>query len=152
MPEIRKIRRSDEAAVKALIHGVLENEFPGDSRAYSYEDLDDLVDHYDGKGEVFFVAEKDGRLVGTVGIKRDGPETAMLRRIFVEKRHRGKGYGEKLLDAAIRFCTEQKYDRITFRGTNRMQTAIQLCTKKGFETDGISELGDLDLVILSKKL
>ena len=150
--QIRQIRQSDELEVKELIHEIMESEFPGDSRAFAYDDLDGLVAHYNGKGEVFFVAELAGRLVGTVGIKQDSPDTALLRRVFVAKKHRGKGFGAKLMDAAIQFCMEHDYKTVMFHGTNRMRAAVQLCRNKGFVTDAISELGDFDLAVLSKKL
>jgi GNAT superfamily N-acetyltransferase len=149
---IRQIRQSDEQVVKEFIHGIMETEFPGDSSAFAYDDLDDLVDHYGGKGEVFFVAEEKGRLVGTVGIKRDTPDTALLRRIFVDQEHRGKGHGVKLLDAAIEFCRKNGYKTMMFHGTNRMRAAMQLCRKNGFVTNEISELGNFDLAVLSKTL
>lgn len=152
MVEIRKIKRRDEPAVKQLIHDIMESEFPGDSAAYAYDDLDKLAAHYGGKREVFFVADDGGRLIGTVGIKEDSPDTALLRRIFVDKQSRGKGLGRRLLQAAVEFCKEHDYKTVMFHGTNRMKTAVELCRKNGFVTDGISQLGPFDLVVLFRKL
>jgi GNAT superfamily N-acetyltransferase len=78
------------------------------------------------------VIEDNGEVVGTVGVKEDAKETALLRRLFVDLKHRKKGYGTELLDKAIDFCREKGYRRVYFRCTDRMNDAMKLCLKKGF--------------------
>ncbi|NQT92697.1 MAG: GNAT family N-acetyltransferase [Lentisphaerae bacterium] len=140
------------ADVRTLITDIMDGEFSPVSEAYQYNDLHDPLQHYGGEREVFLVAEKDDEIVGTVAIKEDGPDTALLRRIFVKKEFRGKGYGDSLLNEAIDFCLAHKYRRVAFRGTDRMQTALRLCLKKGFAEDDVAELGGVSLVVLSRPL
>ena len=98
------------------------------------------------------MAEKDGKIIGTVAIKEDGPHSALLRRIFLRKEYRGKGYGATLLNKAVEFCFEHNYTNIVFRGSNKMQNALQLCLKNGFQPKDMLDLGDLKLSILVRDL
>jgi GNAT superfamily N-acetyltransferase len=150
--EIRQIKAEDINDVRKLIDDVMEGEFSKEKAAYAYNDLDDPSIHYGGERETFLVAEEDGIIVGTVAIKQDGPDTALLRRIFVRREYRGKGYGERLLSKAMEFCFANNYKNVTFRGTDRMQNALKLCLKNGFERETVADLGDFNLVALSKKL
>lgn len=152
MIKIRKIKANDAEEVKSLIEGIMHGEFTAESKAYAYNDLDDIVAHYGGKRETFLVAEEDGKIVGTVAIKEDDNNSALLRRIFLHKDYRGKGYGAELLAEATKFCLDHGYRTVQFKGTNRMQNALQLCLRNGFEQDDLMELGDFDLVMLSKRL
>ncbi len=152
MVQIRKICSEDTPQVKALICEILEKEFPDQSRAYSAHDLDDPLHYYGGDKDVFLVAEKDAQIVGTVAIKEDAPDTALLRRVFLNKKFRGQGYGEKLLQKAIDFCFSHGYQNITFRGTDEMRAAFQLCLKKGFQETNTALLQDIRLHVLTKRL
>lgn len=152
MVNIRRIQSDDTEGVKNLIKGIMDGEFSKESDVYTYQDLDNPVEHYGGKRDIFLVAEKDGEIIGTVAIKEDGSDSALLRRIFVHKNWRGKGYGELLLSRAMEFCFEHNYKNVTFRGTDRMQTALKLCLKNGFKQENVAEVGDFRLIVLSRKL
>lgn len=149
---IRKICSRDTPQVKQLICGILNKEFASAHQVYDGPDLDDPVCYYGGPKDVFLVAEKDGVIIGTVAIKEDASDTALLRRIFLNKAFRGKGYGEKLLQKALAFCFEQHYQNVTFRGTAGMQAALQLCLKEGFEETGVTDVNEFKLHVLTKCL
>lgn len=149
---IRKICPRDTPQVKQLIRGILDKEFTTEHQAYASPDLDDPVRYYGGQKDIFLVAEKDGAIIGTVAIKEDAPDTALLRRIFLNKEFRGKGYGEKLLQKALAFCFEQQYQNVTFRGTATMQAALQLCLKEGFKETDVAEMNAFKMRVLTKRL
>ncbi len=149
---IRKIVPRDAPQVRQLINGILDKEFAAEHQAYGGPDLDDPACYYGGPKDVFLVAEKDGIIIGTVAIKEDAPDTALLRRIFLNKDFRGKGYGEKLLQKALAFCFEHNYHNITFRGTANMQAALQLCLKQGFKETDVAEMNEFTMHVLTKRL
>lgn len=130
---LRMFSKKDANGVKDLILSILEKEYPFDKNAYSDSDLYRIDEVYGGKKDSFMVIEEDGDIVGTVGIKEDSPESALLRRLFVDLKHRRKGYGSELLNKAIEFCKEKNYKRIAFRCTDRMKDAMNLCLSKGFK-------------------
>lgn len=152
MVSIRRIRSDDVGDVKNLINSIMRGEFPKESKVYAYRDLDDPTDHYGGDRDIFLVAEKAGKIVGTVAIKEDSSDSALLRRIFVHRDFRGQGYGEKLLSKAMEFCFDHNYKNVTFRGTDKMQTALKLCLRNGFKQEDVAEVGDFRLIVLSRKL
>jgi len=139
---LRKFRPQDSKGVKDLILTILTREYPFDHSAYSDSDLDKIAETYSGPKDSFLVVEENGEVAGTVGIKEDSAEDALLRRLFVDPRHRKKGYGSKLLDEAIKFAREKSYKRIFFRCTDRMGAAMKLCRSKGFkEKDSLEVSG-----------
>lgn len=131
--EVRKYRPEDSASARDLILSILKKEYPFDQSAYSETDINDISGTYSGKDNAFFVAEKHGDIIGTVGIKKDADDTALLRRFFVNENFRKQGLGTKLLKKAINFCKTHKYRQIIFRATDRMVHAMNLCKKMGFE-------------------
>lgn len=152
MVQIRKICPEDAEQVKSLIQHILNTEFAIESKAYECHDIEDPVRYYNGKRDIFLVAEKNGKIVGTVAIKADSQNTALLRRIFVSKEFRGKGYGDKLLQKAMEFCFDHNYQTVTFRGTDTMNNALRLCLKQGFEEEDIAISDEFKMCVLTKKL
>ena len=134
MHTLRAFAKTDVSGVRELILSILTKEYPFDKSAYSDSDLTKIDEVYGGERDSFFVieAEKDG-IVGTVGIKEDSKDGALLRRLFVDLKHRKLGYGTELLSRAIEFCKDKKYKSISFRCTDRMKDAMNLCISKGFQ-------------------
>jgi GNAT superfamily N-acetyltransferase len=140
--ELRPFRQKDAEGVKELILTILEKEYPFDRSAYSDSDLSRIAETYGGPKDSFFVVEEDGEIVGTVGVKGETEADALLRRLFVDVKHRSRGYGSALVDTAIDFCRKKGYKRVFFRCTDRMSNAMKLCMKKGFrETEKLEVSG-----------
>ena len=150
--QIRAAKTADGPHVLHLVSTILSSEFPADQAAYAIEDLQKLHETYKGPNSTFLVAEEDGRIVGTCGIKAESPQTAILRRLFVDPGYRGKGVGKDLLDAALLFCRAQHFREIVIRTSTRMDKAIALCRSKGFEEEGRWTLGDVTLIRFRMRL
>lgn len=139
---LRAYKNSDAANVKELILGILAGEYPFDKSAYSDSDLDKVGETYGGKRDAFFVIEEGSQIAGTVGVKMETEDTALLRRLFVDVKRRHRGYGSELIGKAIDFCRKHGYGKICFRCTDRMSDAMKLCVKNGFkETETLSVSG-----------
>ena len=139
---LRAYEKDDAENVKKLILGILTGEYPFDKSAYSDSDLERIGQTYGGEKDAFFVIDEASQIAGTVGIKMETNDTALLRRLFVDVKKRRHGYGTELIDKAIDFCRKKNYGKICFRCTDRMSDAIKLCAKKGFkETDTLSVSG-----------
>lgn len=152
MISIRKIKPADNAQVRELIDEIMRDEFGASAQAYARHDLDDPAAYYSGAKDVFLVAEKDGKIIGTVAIKEDSPDTALLRRVFVRREFRGKGYGDRLMRSALKFCFARHYQNINFRGTDKMQKALKLCLKQGFHEENIVATDAFRMFVLTKKI
>lgn len=136
----------DAEPVRALIGGILAQEFPAETGAYPAADLAHVASAYGGPREVFWVAEVQGQLVGTCAVKDEGAEGALLRRLFVHPQHRARGIGARLVDAAIAHCRRQGFRDLTIRTSNRMQQAMALCVRRGFREEERLALGPVQLV------
>ena len=138
---LRPFKKEDSGGVKELILAILAKEYPFDRSAYSDSDLDRIQEVYGGGRDAFFVAEDEAGIAGTVGVKGETGDDALLRRLFVDVKHRRRGYGTGLLDKAIEFCKSRHYKRVYFRCTDRMADAMRLCLKKGFKEVETLEVG-----------
>lgn len=130
--EARTYKPEDSQGVKNLILSILEKEYPFDRSAYRDTDINDVSGTYCGENNAFFVIEKDKKIVGTVGIKMETDQRALLRRLFVDEAYRKQGFGTALLKKAIEFCKSKNYKEMVFRATDRMKQAMNLCKKMGF--------------------
>ncbi len=138
MIKMRQMRQEDNSAVKSLISSIMNDEFVESAKSYTTDDLENTFEHYNGKNDAFYVAEgTGGKIVGTVGIKNDGPHTALLRRLFLAKEFRGKGNGSRLIQQALDFCKNHGYKKVIFRGTGAMTSAYKTCLKNGFKENDI---------------
>lgn len=143
---IRPSLSSDVPQVTQLVTSILKKEFSEDQAAYPTDDLERLSEMYAAPDNIFLVAEEDHRIVGTCGVKTDSRKTAILRRLFVDPAHRGKGVGADLLKKALVFCRERGFREVIIRTSNRMEAAVRLCRAQGFQEDGHWTLGNATLV------
>ena len=150
--ETRPYSAKDSLGVKKLILSILQKEYPFDQAAYKDTDIQDISGTYGGKGNAFFVIEKNGEIVGTVGLKQDSGASVLLRRLFVGESSRGKGCGTSLLKTAVDFCKDAKYKKIIFRATDRMASAINLCKKHGFKKEESLEVSGFHIHTFAKTL
>ena len=123
---IRRFNIKDQGQVKKLITGILANDFAMDQKAYPHYDLDSIPKVYGGAREVFFVGENEGHVIGTAAVKEESRDTAILRRLFVSPKYRGKGYGRILIEKALGFCGEKGYREVIFHASNTMKAAMEL--------------------------
>jgi len=150
---MRRVRQEDNSAVIKLINSIMNDEFNESVQTYDTDDIEDICSHYEGRSDVFYVAEEPGAgIIGTVGIKNDGPFTALLRRLFLKKEFRGKGYGSELVRCAVDFCRKQGYKKIIFRGTSAMSGAYKTCLKNGFSEKEIFDLPNAKMFVLERSL
>ena len=88
--------------------------------------------HLDPSCERFWIAEKDGEVVGCVGIVREDETTARLRTMYVEPTARGLGLGRRLVDTCISFCRDAGYSAIVLWTLGVLDTARALYASAGF--------------------
>lgn len=149
---LRTFKKEDANGVKELILGILTKEYPFDRSAYSDSDLDKIGEVYGGTRDSFFVIEDAGEVAGTAAVKEESGQEALLRRLFVDLKHRKRGYGSELLDNAIAFCRSKGYKKIYFRCTDRMSDAMNLCLNKGFKESESLEVSGFKIHKLEMKL
>ena len=82
-------------------------------------------------GQIFFVVDEGG-VRGTCAVIRHDGETLELAKMAVDPSARGRGYGDRLIDAAIALAREVGARRIMLVSNTRLGPALALYRKHGF--------------------
>ncbi|MFH2139138.1 MAG: GNAT family N-acetyltransferase [Candidatus Omnitrophota bacterium] len=150
--KIRKAKKEDRKQIYTLITSVLKKEFGLNEATYPEADLADVTKAYGGKKDIFFVAVIGNTIIGTIAVKEDDKNTALLRRISVSPEFRGIGLGKNLIIKAIEFCQKQGYRIVNFRSTEKMEAANSLCQKNGFKIRASMDIGHTTILKLTRRL
>ncbi|MFQ6123244.1 MAG: GNAT family N-acetyltransferase [Candidatus Heimdallarchaeota archaeon] len=115
--------------VYASEHGY-DHTFEG---AYVARSFAEFVESYNPRNDRLWVAEKEGQVVGSIGIVGRLKDKAQLRWWLVHPRCRGLGLGKVLLEEAIEFCKTRPYKTIYLWTVNDLAAAIHLYKAAGFQ-------------------
>lgn len=83
--------------------------------------------------ESCWVADKGGRILGSVFVVEEDAETAKLRMLYVEPEARGLGLGAKLVGEVIQFAQRAGYRRLTLWTNDNLTAARRVYEKAGFK-------------------
>ena len=137
---IRRYTGADHAAVRDLFIRVNRELAPPTMRD-AFEDyivrslqdeIDRLSDYYAGKQGEFFVAMEGETLVGMFGLEGLGIASAELRRMYVEKAHRGSGLARAMLAQAEQSCRDAGTRLLALSTSELQQAALAFYRKSGY--------------------
>jgi putative acetyltransferase len=134
--EVRFVHASDVSAVIQLIAETLGEfglEFGKGST--TDDELRELPDSYEARGAAFWVADRDGELIGTCGVVPLSPETFELRKMYLRPAVRGLGVGTRLLDVAVAWSRDRGAARLVLDTVEEMTRAIAFYEAHGFTRD-----------------
>ena len=100
-----------------------------------------LMQH-DPARERFWIAERDGQILGCVGLTRESGQRARLRLLFVEPSARGLGLGRRLVRTCLAFAREAGYAEVVLWTVSVLDAARRIYAEEGFEKIG-AEASDL---------
>jgi putative acetyltransferase len=116
------------------------------------EVLGDPVKHVIAPGgQIFFVVE-DGAVRGTCAVMPHGSDGFELAKMAVDPSAQGRGYGDLLMRAAIRFAREAGARHLSLVSNTRLAPAIRLYRKYGFVEVPISGTSGYDRVDIEMRL
>ncbi|MEA1907095.1 MAG: GNAT family N-acetyltransferase [Euryarchaeota archaeon] len=131
--------RSMTSAVKELVLDVLSEE------GFEYDpakdfDLDKIEEYYLQNHGIFYTGVVDDTIVGTSAVRRINDGTCEIKRIYIRKDFRGRGFGNALLIQALKFA-EENYSTVILKTDAQLKDAINLYLRNGFsvikEEDGV---------------
>ncbi len=95
-------------------------------------DIRDLATVYLLNRGTFHVIDIEGRIRGSIGVRRWSDDIAELKRLYVDRTCRSKGFGGALCLAALQDATELGYHALRLDTTRKSVAAIGLFQKLGF--------------------
>ena len=102
--KIRFAKRSDEQICQELIETTMRWE--GKTKGFYKEDVSNIDQYFVTSGGCFLVAEKDGVIVGTLGMKKIGSFLGFMKRFYVHPDLHGQGIGKMLLQVMVEWMNE----------------------------------------------
>ena len=130
----RHYAAADEDAVITHILSIQRDEFGIPITAEDQPDLRAVAEVYQPGTGGFWVAEREGRIVGTIGLIGFGDRQGAVRKMFVaeEARGAGQGVGAKLLAVMVDHARAQRLAAITLGTLDMLQAARRFYEKNGF--------------------
>jgi N-acetylglutamate synthase-like GNAT family acetyltransferase len=132
---IARYAPGDEHGILELIVTIQREEFQLEITVQDQPDLMQIPSFYQAGTGDFWVARKDGEVVGTIGLKDIGHQEAALRKMFVAGPCRGREFGvaRQLLECLIVEAKARGVKRIYLGTTARFLAAHRFYEKHGFE-------------------
>ena len=132
MFKIREYKNIDYQQLVEMISTVLAEfemslDFEGPDK-----DLQELQNVYFSNNGVFFIAQLDSKIIGSVAISKIDDEKCELRKLYILKEHRNRGFGQILLDKAIDFALSNGYRKMELEVSQKHKQAISLYEQAGF--------------------
>lgn len=118
----------------AYLHGRLYDrkyQFGPIFEYYVMKGLTEFMMNSDG-GELW-VAEVNNEIVGSIAITKSYDAVAQLRWFVLDENYQGMGIGKKLMETALNFCKENRYDHVFLWTVSTLTTARYLYQKYQFK-------------------
>jgi putative acetyltransferase len=133
---IREIQKKDNPAIAAIVRDVLmEMGAPKVGTAYADPYLDSLFEVYTVPKSIYFVIEKDGKIIGGAGVMQldnSDENICELQKMYLLPEGRGLGLGKSLIDNCIEKATEFGFESCYIETMTYMEDAQKLYKKVGF--------------------
>ncbi|WP_228851988.1 GNAT family N-acetyltransferase [Aegicerativicinus sediminis] len=133
---IREISLADNKSIAKVIREVLiEMGVPKVGTAYADSALDCMYETYDHPRCIYFLAIKDGEVVGGCGIsplQKGDPQVCELQKMYILNRVRGEGIGKRLIDRCLHKAKEFKFKSCYLETMPYMERARRLYAANGF--------------------
>ena len=132
-PRLRLANNRDCENIASLVYGVLREYDLTPDPACTDADIKDIESSYFGRGGTFIVLEtEDGSIIGAYGLCPVDEHTCELRKMYLQKAHRGKGLGKFLLDDALSKARQLGFERMVLETAAALKEAISLYKSCGF--------------------
>lgn len=135
--KIRPILKKDNPHIAKVIRKVLVDlGVPKVGTAYADKTLDSLYEAYQKPRAIYFVIEKEGKIIGGAGVaqldKYEGNICELQKMYFLEEA-RGLGLGTKMINICLEKAKDFRFDKCYLETMTYMKAAQKLYLKNEFE-------------------
>ena len=134
---IRPIEKRDNEEIAQVIRNVLvELNVPKVGTAYADPILDTLYEVYQQPRSIYYVVEKEGKVVGGCGVaplENADASVCELQKMYFAPEIRGTGFAEKIIEKCLEFAKTQGFEICYLETLSFMTTAQKLYKRIGFE-------------------
>jgi putative acetyltransferase len=134
---IREIQKQDNAQMAAIVRDVLTDfGAPKIGTAYADPYLDTLFEVYNVPRAIYFVVEKNGKILGGAGImqlENSDNSICELQKMYFLPELRGLGFGTQLMKLCLEKAIEFGFESCYIETMSYMDAAQKLYRKSGFE-------------------
>ena len=134
---IRPIQIQDNPQVAAVIRAVLiEHNVPKVGTAYADPQLDCMFQTYQHSNSIYYVVEKDSRIIGGAGISplaNGDSDTCELQKMYFLSETRGLGIGTQMMEKCLQSATDFGFKKCYLETMPYMVAAQKLYKKSGFD-------------------
>ncbi len=88
---------------------------------------------YDNRCHFWYATNKEGQIVGSIGLKRLNSSVGEIKKFFVRKDFRGKGIAHKLMKKLFEDAQKCRFETIYLGTVSRLEAAQNYYEKIGFE-------------------
>ncbi len=133
---LRDYRPEDQPGVVSVIQSVYDDlNYTMDFDNFD-RDLADVPGTYVDSGGAFWVLEGDMEIAGTIGVIPKDAESCELRRLYLKRTYRGRGWGRRLVQHVIDWAGSHGYRRIFLWSDVLLEAAHHLYARSGFTPTG----------------
>ena len=133
--KIRTEPRAGDLGYVIYQHGDLygrEYHFGGHFEIYVAKGVAEFFENYDSSRDRIWLAEHDGRIIGSLVLMHREDNTAQLRYFLIHPDYRGIGLGKRLMNQWMSFAHEVGYQRAFLLTADELDAAISLYKRHGF--------------------
>ena len=135
---VRPFDSSDQKDARRIVLEGLGEHFGAVDESLN-PDLNDIQSSFIGAGNDFYVAEADGRIVGTAGLLFEFNRSRIVR-MSVEKHHRRNGIAKALLSRCIERSRQRSFPEIVAFTEPHWTDAVGFYRRSGFSQYGSDEV------------
>ena len=105
-------------------------------------DLLDIESYYIKPGGNFWGAIQNGEVIGTIALINTGHSACAIRKMFVKKEFRGKGFNiaQRLLEELLAFCYANKIQDVYLGTVEVLKAAQRFYERNGFNKIAVDAL------------
>lgn len=96
--------------------------------------------YYNNSYNFWYAINEEGKVLGSIGLKKIDSRHGEIKKLFVVKKYRGKGVAQKLMNTLLKAATKHQFETLLLGTTDKFYGAHKFYAKHGFTPIGKKEL------------